>query len=948
MQFSKLHSYLLAATLLATLPAALCAQTTGLGGGSVYVGPAVGLPDVDASLEPGAPDPCLQIANACTIAAIAPLTDINAKRVNFTQACAVSSVIAMNTNCVSGRIFLGGPTLTIPLFETAAASGGYPPVGSLVLGDQNGAGMEGLGRGTNGHNTLLQACTGANSPAVGCVAPATRSFSISSTTVTIAGGRAYLGIIATGMDLQAGEQIRIDASTGAIDNNGAFRVCTPTGGNPSKVNQDANCPAAPTSTLVYLVGGPTYAIASITGNGTTAVATLTCPGSGLSCVPFINTQVMNFTGITNAGFNNSQVALTAVTNAAGTATVSYLNATNASSSGGFVTSSTPCAASCGTIFGGIPLLELGTGSTTNTNFGVAFRNFSINCNSVPSCVNFRNLTGQERVIVDNMSFRNSVERKVDVHTINAQNAGPLTNLELLATAGSTCAVGSTGFFFGDDGPRGLRGNITNNFAGCQAGMTPIAGGYIDASNYAMKVDLGHTENVQFGWICGQGSPCRGVEFDSWAGVANNCLVANCATASGPYAGNASANVLISNSYSSGTPSTSQYLLTNMQKQASTINIEDLITGNASSDIMISSWMLDTNGGSQFFSTSDPSIGGSGSPVTTAGTQTLSNKTLVSPNVSVINDANGKPFVQSTATANAVDGITVTPAATANPAVVAIGASGTDTNIGLGLGVKGTGTVQIPNGSLANPTLCMLINLATCFWGKSSGFPFVLSNGTNNLIAFGNTGANALTQSSGGVVGWTSSLDATATKDTGASRDAPAIQDFGNGAAGDTSGFFKSGMTRRVAADFTTAANTSLQLITGLSWGLPNLGTHTFSFECNLTYSQATAAAAVAFGFSLTANPTNFNAGGQEGTSLTALTTGTVRNVTALTTGTAIVSATPSAVGALGTAADMFEVKLHGTLENPASTAQTLGIMVSTATSADAVSVYRGGECHFTP
>lgn len=68
--------------------------------------------------------------------------------------------------------------------------------------------------------------------------------------------------------------------------------------------------------------------------------------------------------------------------------------------------------------------------------------------------------------------------------------------------------------------------------------------------------------------------------------------------------------------------------------------------------------------------------------------------LVTPKVTTINDANGNPFITSSATASAVDSITVTNAATANPATVTVGASGSDTNVNLALNAKGTGNVQI--------------------------------------------------------------------------------------------------------------------------------------------------------------------------------------------------------------------------------------------------------------
>lgn len=69
-------------------------------------------------------------------------------------------------------------------------------------------------------------------------------------------------------------------------------------------------------------------------------------------------------------------------------------------------------------------------------------------------------------------------------------------------------------------------------------------------------------------------------------------------------------------------------------------------------------------------------------------------TFTTPKVVTINDANGNPFIKSSATTSAVDSILITNAATANPATVQIGINGTDTNVNLELLAKGSGTVEI--------------------------------------------------------------------------------------------------------------------------------------------------------------------------------------------------------------------------------------------------------------
>jgi len=79
-------------------------------------------------------------------------------------------------------------------------------------------------------------------------------------------------------------------------------------------------------------------------------------------------------------------------------------------------------------------------------------------------------------------------------------------------------------------------------------------------------------------------------------------------------------------------------------------------------------------------------------VTTAGTQTLTNKTLTSPIIGTsILDTNSNEVAKITATSSAVNEVTFVNAATGNNP--SIDASGGDTNIGLALKTKGTGVIQ---------------------------------------------------------------------------------------------------------------------------------------------------------------------------------------------------------------------------------------------------------------
>lgn len=94
---------------------------------------------------------------------------------------------------------------------------------------------------------------------------------------------------------------------------------------------------------------------------------------------------------------------------------------------------------------------------------------------------------------------------------------------------------------------------------------------------------------------------------------------------------------------------------------------------------------------------------------TATIDASGNETVNSILTSTFKDANGNPFILSSATSSAVDGVTITNAATANPATVTIGATGSDTNINLSLAAKGSGTVQVSGGlsTGSSPPSCVI-------------------------------------------------------------------------------------------------------------------------------------------------------------------------------------------------------------------------------------------------
>jgi hypothetical protein len=143
----------------------------------------------------------------------------------------------------------------------------------------------------------------------------------------------------------------------------------------------------------------------------------------------------------------------------------------------------------------------------------------------------------------------------------------------------------------------------------------------------------------------------------------------------------------------------------------------------------------------------------------------------------------------------------------------------------------------------------------------------------------------------------------------------------------------------VTSDFTTAANTDLQNITGLSWTVPSSTAMNIPFSCHLAYSQASGTAAVAFGIQdVTVSPTNIFVTGMINTNTTASAWGNLSTLTT-TSATSIVSAMPSATSTIRNA------DLNGFIQQPSNASTTaINIMVSTAISGDAVTVRQGSFC----
>lgn len=255
-------------------------------------------------------------------------------------------------------------------------------------------------------------------------------------------------------------------------------------------------------------------------------------------------------------------------------------------------------------------------------------------------------------------------------------------------------------------------------------------------------------------------------------------------------------------------------------------------------------------------------------------------------------------------------------------------AGTSTNA-----VVSSNGLSLPIGSTSNPTLTFTGATNTGIWESGNGL--VLTGNGNGLLVT----STLVRASSGSTFAWASGDTGSTGADTGLSRLAAGVAAFGTGAANSKVGLIQSGMSKFVAANFTTSGvGTALEVITGLAITVPALAAN-WTFHAHIAYSQAVGTAAVAFGIqAATNNPTNIFATGELFTAAGTVTTGVLATL-ATTTATTIVSGTPGGTGT------NLVCDLYGTCELGAS-ANTIQLLVSTATAADLVTVLRGSYLHF--
>jgi len=541
-----------------------------------------------------------------------------------------------------------------------------------------------------------------------------------------------------------------------------------------------------------------------------------------------------------------------------------------------------------------PLLIMGT---TPNSFQVQVTDLTINCNGVAGSIGIQNNWSQENSFAQRVTFGGCLAEDVDVETTGAQNSGPYQNLFM----GSKTGAGAATQCIKINNVPGLRG--VRSFTCDMTGYTTEPTYAVTMDGAGAVLEDGHFQNSVNGLALGFNAATYGVEASNLTGGAVMTNLIDVAP--------------------SGTNAVYNYTFKNLTQNGATNAVADGQTGNTFSA---------------------PSFGSIG--LYACGDLFGKNKTCIStiPNLPTVFGGTGFNLIGSSsgnqATIKAdpnqnamtftlpntgsgvfcIGGNTCTSPTFITPALGA--ATGTSVAV---TGALSTGSVGVSSG---------LVNLL----GTTSGTatvqgPAVAGTATNPIAI-----SNSLQLPSGTVYNWNA--------DTGLSRDAAAIVDVGNGTAGNASAILRTGNTVAVASNFTTAS-TSLVTITGLTWTFPATN-HNYTFHCDLSYSQATAAAANAFGVqAATTAPTNLYAAMNVSTGLAITGVDATLPTLATTTATNIGTFTPSAAGAIGTIADIFTAQIWGRLEQGAG-ATTLNIMALTGSASDSLTIYRGSTCTLYP
>lgn len=105
-------------------------------------------------------------------------------------------------------------------------------------------------------------------------------------------------------------------------------------------------------------------------------------------------------------------------------------------------------------------------------------------------------------------------------------------------------------------------------------------------------------------------------------------------------------------------------------------------------------------------------------------------------ITSLNDVNNAPLLTISATASAVNAVTLTNAATGNSPSLA--ASGTDTNINLTLSPKGSASVLLGTGTVTNPSFAFTGDTNTGIYQRATDMVGIVEGGTGYPVGYRNT------------------------------------------------------------------------------------------------------------------------------------------------------------------------------------------------------------------
>lgn len=468
----------------------------------------------------------------------------------------VADIQGMFTAIKMGEIKFGGGRFYIPGFasqlgttnNTAAGCNGgtpcpaVPPLGSIVMPSNGvyflGHGVSSVGGNTGDTEFLL--CTGTNSPFPGCVAPVTREWPIHNVTLThVAGsnGGDYLGFVlsagtcsggcnipgqntSAASDIAAGEIVRAVGSSVA-STNGDWRVCsTINGAGNFAYNATIGDPGCPAPPLAVADGATTTFY--VRTNGGLVAASVSGGGAGYGNTS--NTSIV-FSGCTH----NPTADLTVTAGAISAINIHYPGDCRGTTPTFNIYTGSPavlnnsatlnltlagtCIASCGTLRATLYMFNGGPGGSTNA-FNRGLSKLYVNCNNVNDWGGSLDLYANESVTYDHLNFMNCVERAIDRHTVQAQNAPEMNDIRIILPTATNVTVGTGGMYLGDVATHGVKGFT----CALGSGISINDCLRIDAVGApGVTVENGHGEQVQAQAIVGQGAPSDVVHFMNWAG-----------------------------------------------------------------------------------------------------------------------------------------------------------------------------------------------------------------------------------------------------------------------------------------------------------------------------------------------------------------------------------------------------------------------------------------------